>query len=155
LEQKIYFEDISPGTSLPKQEFGPHTLINGVQWAGIQEHPSPTHTDRDHVRVHRGLRTFICSGAQREAYLFRMLLDWVGPGGDLRKASLRNTASTFEGDMMCYTGTVVEKSPSADDPWVICEIDAQNQNGEAIITGQITLTVPSRRQARQQATARP
>lgn len=147
MEQQIYFEDIELGTSLPRREFGPHTLVNGIRWAGIQEHPSPTHTDRDYVRKHRGLRTFIASGAHREAYLIRMLTDWVGPRGDLRKLSVRHTASTFEGDMMCYTGTVVEKSPSADDPWVVCEIDARNQNGEEIIRGQCTLMVPSRKTA--------
>jgi acyl dehydratase len=144
MEQKVFFEDIAVGTRLPVREFGPHTLVNGIRWAGIQEHPSPTHTDRDYVREHRGLRTFIASGAHREAYLARMLMDWVGPRGDLRKIGVRHTVSTFEGDMMCFSGTVVEKSPSPDDPWIVCEIDAKNQNGEAIMRGQCTLIVPSR-----------
>ena len=144
MEQKVYFEDIAVGDALPKREFGPHTLVDGIRWAGVQEHPSPTHTDRDYVREHRGLRTFIASGAHREAYLARMLMDWVGPRGDLRKIGIRHTASTFEGDMMCLSGTVVEKSPSPDDPWILCEIDAKNQNGEDIMRGQATASVPSR-----------
>ena len=144
MEQQVYFEDIALGSALPNREFGPHTLVNGIRWAGIQEHPSPTHTDRDYVREHRGLRTFIASGANREAYLVRMLMDWVGPRGDLRKLAVRHTASTFEGDMMRYTGTVVEKSPSPEDPWIVCEIDAKNQKGEDIIRGRCTLLVPSR-----------
>lgn len=145
MEQRIWFEDVEVGTTLPKREFGPHTLVSGVRWAGVQENPSPTHTDRDYVREHRGLRTFISSGAQREAYLARALTDWVGPRGDLRKLDIRHTASTFEGDMQYYSGTIIEKSPLAEDPWIRCEIDAKNQNGEDIIKGQCTLMVPSRR----------
>lgn len=45
---------------------------------------------------------------------------------------------------MRFSGTVVEKSPSPDDPWIVCEIDAKNQNGEDIMRGQCTLILPSR-----------
>lgn len=146
MEQRVYYQDVKVGDSLPRLEFGPHTLVNGIRWAGIQEHPSPTHTDRDYVRKHRGLRTFIASGAHREAYLAKMLMEWVGPRGDLRKLNIRHSASTFEGDMMCYGGTVIEKSPSKDDPWIVCEIDAKNQDGEDIMRGTCTLMVPRRNQ---------
>jgi acyl dehydratase len=148
MEQNVFFEDIELGMRLPVREFGPHTLVNGIRWAGIQEHPSPTHTDRDYVRQHRGLRTFIASGAHREAYLARTLMDWVGPRGDLRKMAVRHTASTFEGDLLRFSGTVVEKSPSPDDPWITFELDAKNQNGEDIMRGQFTLIVPSRQAGR-------
>jgi acyl dehydratase len=144
LKQQVYFEDIDVGSSLPYREFGPHTLVDGIRWAGVQEHPSPTHTDREYMRERRGAKGFIASGANREAYLFRLLMDWVGPRGDLRKAAIRNTASTYEGDMMRFTGTVVEKSPSIQDPWIRCEIDARNQDGVEIMRGQCTLVVPSR-----------
>jgi len=143
-QQQVYFEDLEVGSRLPTREFGPHTLVDGIRWAGVQEHPSPTHTDREYMRERRGAKGFIASGANREAYLFRLLYDWVGPGGDLRKSSLRNTASTYEGDLMRFGGTVVEKSPSAEDPWIVCEIDATNQDGVQIVRGQCTLMVPSR-----------
>jgi acyl dehydratase len=144
MEQRVYFEDIAQGTALPVREFGPHTLVDAIRWAGVQEHPSPTHTDRDYMRERRGAKGFIASGAHREAYLIRLLMDWVGPRGDLRKLSVRNTASTFEGDMMRFTGTVVEKSSSSEDPWIVCELDGRNQNGEQIVQGRCTLVVPSR-----------
>jgi acyl dehydratase len=147
MEQRVYFEDVEPGTALPAREFGPHTLVSAIRWAGVQENPSPTHTDRERARALRGLKGIIASGAQRETYLSRMLLDWAGPRGDLRKMSLRHTASTFEGDMMRYSATVVEKSPAADDPWIVCELEGKNQDGVEILRGRCTLTLPSRRAA--------
>jgi len=144
MEQRVYFEDVETGTSLPEREFGPHTLVAAIRWAGVQENPSPTHTDRDGARAMRGVRGIIASGAQREAALSRMLMDWAGPRGDLKKLGLRHTASTFEGDMMRFSGTVVEKSPTAADPWIVCEIEGTNQNGERILQGRCTLSLPSR-----------
>jgi hypothetical protein len=41
---QVYFEDIGLGTQAPRREFGPHTLVHGIRWAGAQEHPSPTGT---------------------------------------------------------------------------------------------------------------
>jgi acyl dehydratase len=144
IEQRVYFEDVEPGTAVTGQEFGPHTLVSAIRWAGVQENPSPTHTDRDGARAMRGVRGIISSGAQRESYLAKTLMDWVGPRGDLKKMSLRHTASTFEGDMQRYSATVVEKSPSADDPWVVCEFEGRNQDGEPILRGRCTLMLPTR-----------
>ncbi len=147
MEQRVYFEDVAPGAALPVREFGPHTLVAAIRWAGVQEHPSPTHTDREYGRARRGLKGIIASGAQREAYLLRLLMDWIGPRGDVRKLSVRNTAPTYEGDVMRFSGTVVEKSPSLDDPWIVCELDGRNQDGVQIVQGRCTLVLPSRQAA--------
>jgi hypothetical protein len=53
--------------------------------------------------------------------------------------------STFEGDLMRYSGRVVEKSPTPDDPWITCELEGTNQDGRQILTGRCTLVLPSRR----------
>ena len=37
-----------------------------------------------------------------------MLTDWIGPLGQLRKLSFRHLHPTFEGDMIRYSGKVVE-----------------------------------------------
>jgi acyl dehydratase len=147
MEQRVFFEDVTVGTALPNREFGPHTLVDAIRWAGVQEHPSPTHTDREYGRERRGLKGIIASGTQREAYLVRLLMDWVGPRGDLRKLGVRNTASTFEGDMMRFTGTVIEKSAERHDPWIVCEVDGRNQNDEQILQGRCTLLLPLRQDA--------
>ena len=144
---QIYFEDLSCGDRLPSQEYGPLTVADTVRWAGLQENWSQLHFDRDHVRNHNGMRTFIASGAYREALLFRMLTDWVGPKGRLNKISLRHTYSTFEGDIIVYSGTILEKSASSANPWVRCEIEGTNRQGRQILTGSCILTIPVRNTA--------
>ena len=142
---QIHFEDLSCGDPLPEREYGPVTVTDTVRWAGLQEHWSQLHYDRDYVRQHNGLRTFIASGAYREALLFRMLTDWAGPKGRLDKISLRHTYSTFEGDRIFYSGKIIEKSSTPDDPWIRCEIEGKNQQGRQILTGSCVLIVPAKK----------
>ena len=143
-EQHVYFEDLHANDPLPVREHGPLTIIDTVRWAGVQENSQQLHFDRDFVREHNGLRTFIASGSYREALLVRMITDWIGPRGMLRKISIRQTASTFEGDTMRFSGHVGEKSADDGDPWVNCEIEGTNQDGERIIEGRCTLVLPTR-----------
>jgi acyl dehydratase len=142
--QELYFEDISAGDSIPGREYGPLTIVDTVRWAGLQENTQHLHYDRDYVRQHNGLPTFIASGAYRQALLIRMLTDWIGPRGWLRKISVRHTYSTFEGDMMNFGGRVVEKAADPADLWITCELDGKNQADKQILTGRCTLTLPRR-----------
>src|SRR3970282_2108987 len=112
------FDDVAVGDSIPAREYGPLTIIDTVRWAGLQENWQQLHYDRDWVREHNGLRTFIASGAYRQALLMRMLTDWIGPRGMLRKISLRHTYPTYEGDTMFFSARVVEKSADRSDPWI-------------------------------------
>jgi acyl dehydratase len=144
IAQQIYFDDVDVGTALPEREYEPHTLAAAVRWAGVQENWGLLHFDREHVRAHSGLKTVIASGALRQSLLARMLTDWVGPRGRLRKMRLRHTASTFEGDTQRYSARVVEKSPNPAEPWVACELEGRNQDDRVILTGTCTLTLPTR-----------
>jgi len=143
-QQQLYFEVIKPGDLPLSRDYGPLTVTDTVRWAGFQENWQHLHFDRDHVREHNGLRTFIASGAYRQALLIRMLTDWIGPLGRLRKLSLRQTHPTFEGDMMHYSCQLVEKSSTPDDPWITCDLAGKNQEGRQILTGTCTLSLPSR-----------
>ena len=148
VDQQVYFEDVAIGDPLPSRTYGPHTIQDAVRWAGLQENWQHLHYDRDHVRQHNGLQTFIASGAYRQALLMRMLTDWIGPRGWLRKISVRHTYSTFEGDMMRFEGSVIEKSAEAASGAVVCELQGANQEGRNILSGHCTLSLPYRSSAR-------
>ncbi len=142
--QDRYFENIDVGDSIPAREHGPLTIVDTVRWAGLQENSQHLHYDRDHVREHNGLKTFIASGAYRQALLMRMLTDWIGPRGWLKKISVRHTYSTFEGDTMRFAARITKKSADPADPWIDCELDGKNQEEQQILTGQCTLILPHR-----------
>lgn len=139
-----YFEEIEEGDEIPPTEYGPLTILETVRWAGVQENWERLHWDREFAREHSRLKTFIASGAYRQALLARTLTDWVSPGGALRKLRVRHVAPTFEGDSIRYFGRVVAKSAFADDPWVECEINGKNQRDESILTARCVLRVATR-----------
>ena len=142
--EQVYFEDVGVGDSIPAREYGPLTIVDTVRWAGLQENWQHLHYDRDNVREHNGLKTFIASGAYRQALLMRMLTDWIGPGGWLRKISIRHTYSTFEGDMMRFSAQIAEKSTDPADFWITCDLVGSNQEDRQILTGRCTLILPGR-----------
>ncbi len=144
MDQQIFFEDVSVGDQIPPREFGPLAIVDTVRWAGLQENWQHLHYDRDHVRRHNGLRTFIASGAYRQALLMRMLTDWIGPCGWLKKISIRHTYSTFEGDLMRFAAKVREKSADSSENWIVCDLEGTNQDNRQILTGNCTLLLPKR-----------
>lgn len=144
INQELYFEDLNTGDPIPSREYAPLTIVDTVRWAGLQENTQHLHYDRDHVRQHNGLPTFIASGAYRQALLIRMLTDWIGPRGWLRKISVRHTYSTFEGDMMRFGGRILDKSTESSDSWITCDLDGRNQTDKQILTGRCTLIIPRR-----------
>jgi len=144
MNQTIYFDDVAVGDAIPAREYGPLTIVDTVRWAALQENWQHLHYDRDHVRQHNGLKTFIASGAYRQALLLRMLTDWIGPRGWLGKISVRHTYSTFEGDTMRFTTMIAEKSTDPAESWIACELRGTNQEGREILTGRCTLSLPRR-----------
>ncbi len=137
--EQTNFEQIQLGDQIPEREFGPLTIQETVRWAGFQENSAQLHYDREHARGHSGLKTFIASGEYRQALLMRVLTDWIGPRGVLRKLSLRQTFPTFEGDLMHFSAKIIEKSPNESEPWIVCELIGKNQEYHQILTGQCTL----------------
>ena len=143
-QQQLFFEDVQVGHAIPERQHGPLSIVDSVRWVGFQENwEARLHFDREHVREHSGQRSFIAAGAYREALIARMLTDWVGPDGTLKKLAIRHTRPTIEGDTMFFSGAVVEKSPDASDPWLTCALEGKNQDGEPIITGRGTVTLPA------------
>ena len=142
---QVHFEDVDVGAEIAAREYGPLTIVDTVRWAGLQENWQHLHFDRDHVREHNGLKTFIASGAYRQALLMRMLTDWIGARGWLRKISVRHTYSTFEGDRMRFSAKVAAKSVEESDSSIVCDLEGTNQENRQILTGRCTLILPRRR----------
>lgn len=149
MTKQLCFEDVDLGYPIPKRAFGPLTIVDTVQWAGFQENWYQLHWDRDFVRERSGLRTFIGSGGYREALLVRTITDWIGPRGNLRKLTVRQSFPTFEGDLIVYAGTVTEKSPTPNDPWIACDFEGKNQDDRVLLTARCCVILPNSENNRQ------
>lgn len=145
VDQKLFFENVQVGQAAPETRHGPLTLVDTIRWCGFQQNWwASLHYDRERVRTRSGLRSFIASGAYREALVARMITDWIGPRGMLRRLAMRHVASTLEGDSMVYTMTVVEKSEDPKDPQVTFQVEGRNQEDKQILTARCTVTLPTR-----------
>jgi acyl dehydratase len=144
--EQLWFEDVTPGLVIPSRTFGPLSIVDTVQWAGFQENWYRLHWDREFARERSGLRSFIASGAYREALLVRAITDWIGPRGVLRKLTVRQSYPTFEGDLIQYSGTVLESPPTAEPSSILCDLRGGNQEQQLILTARCTLVLPSRNQ---------
>ena len=142
--EQLYFDDVQVGDTMPVRGFGPLAIMNTVQWAGIQENWGRLHFDREHVRAVNGLQTFIASGDHRQALLARALTNWIGARGWLQRFGVRYTAPTYEGDLMRSVGQVLARSADRDAPWIACELEGSNQDGQRTLTGRCTILLPTR-----------
>jgi acyl dehydratase len=127
------------GAVIPAASYGPLTIIDTVRWAGVQENSEQLHWDREFARQHSKLRTFIASGAYRQALLARTLTDWIGPQGSLRKMRVRHVAPLFEGDTITYGGRIIAVTDGESELDLICEVEGHDQNGKRLLTGQCVL----------------
>jgi acyl dehydratase len=137
------FSAIAVGDVVVEAQYGPLSIDDTVKWAASQEIWERLHFDREFAREHSGQRTFIASGAYRQAMLARMVTDWLGARGILRTMGVRHTAPTLEGDVMRFAATCVEKSRDPADPWIACDVIGTNQDGVTIMTGHITVRLPA------------
>jgi acyl dehydratase len=135
--------DFNVGDELVTAEFGPLTIADTVQWAGVQENLERLHFDREFARENGRLRTFIASGGYRQALLARALTDRIGARGKLLKLRVRHTAPTFEGDMLRYSARITKTTPRSDGLAISCEIEGKNQQNEQILVGSCLVLLPS------------
>lgn len=137
----LSFDQLAVRDSLPVRTHGPYTIEDAVRWAGLQENSQRLHYDRDHVREHNGLRTFIASGAYRQALLLRLLTDVTGPHGQVNSLSVRHTKATFEGDYIRYSAVVIEKSLVDGAGRVTLGVSAANQDDVEVMRGTAVVTL--------------
>ena len=132
-------KNMLPGDEIVSREFGPLTIIDTVRWAGVQENSEQLHWDREFVREHSRLRTFIASGGYRQALLARTLTDWLGPHGTLKKLQVRHTAPTYEGDMLTCSARMIETTKVPEGVLVSCAVEGRNQKTESVFVGRCVM----------------
>lgn len=128
--------EVKAGARMPVAEFGPLTIIDTVRWAGFQENWTRLHYDRNWVKDHARLPTFIASGEYRQALLLRALMLWAGPRGAITRFRIRHIAPTHEGDVMRFHAEVEQVIDADGFRFVECTVEGRNQNEKPIMTGE-------------------
>lgn len=128
--------DLKIGDELPVLVVGPFTLADFVRWAAYQENWLRMHYDKAYADRHAHLPNCLQSGHHRAALLARMITDWLGSEGRLRRFAVRHTAPVFLGDTVRCGGRVRGTS-GTEDKRMLVELDiwAINQNAQVVSEG--------------------
>lgn len=137
------FEDVNVGDEIPRLVVGPVTLQDLVEWCGAEEDYLNIHYDKAVAKA-AGLPGCVIQGYFKCGMLGRMLTDWLGEDGSLKKMGVSYRGMDFPGDTLTCHGKVTNKYVEEGENCIELEIWTENQRGEKTTPGTAVVTLPSR-----------
>lgn len=129
--KKLRFADINVGDTLPtfKKDM---TCLGDAMYQAVTWDFARHHYDYKFAES-LGLPGPFPDGAVYSAYLAKVVTDWIGESGEIRKLSFRFKTMTFIGDTVTCSGRVEEKYQEDGKNLVKVSLYAENQKGQKVI----------------------
>ena len=141
-DKALYFEDVEEGMELPPLVKRP-TAVALFRYSAVTWNPHRIHYDKEWAQ-YEGYPAVLVQAHLHGAYLTQMVMDWIGPGGVLRKLSWSNRRFALPGDALTCKGRVTRKHVANGQHYVECDIWEENQDGEVCAPGTALVSLPSR-----------
>jgi acyl dehydratase len=138
---KKYFENIKENEEIPPFE----VTVNRthiVKYAGAGGDFNPVHHDEEFAKA-VGLPSVFAMGLMHGGFLSKTLTDWAGDG-TVKRYKIRFATIVWPKDTITCKGTVIRKYQEDGENLVDLEISVVNQKGENAITGEATVSLPSK-----------
>lgn len=142
MTKQHYIEDIEVGKEIGPLEIHP-TTQQLVKYAGASGDFYQIHYDKDFALANK-LPGVILHGALKNAFLGRLMTDFAGEHGWVRKLSVSYRGMDQPGTKVVCRGKVVKKHSEHGHHMVDCEIWLENAKGEKTTPGSATVILPSR-----------
>lgn len=139
---QLYFEDVTEGEQIPKlvQHCDSQRL---VLWAAGSGDYYQIHYDKDFAQK-TGLKDRIVHGALKHALLGRMLHEWIGEEGRVKRFACQYRGMDMvDEDVTCF-GTVTGKRSENGDHLVDLDVWTEDPAGNKTTPGTATVSLPSR-----------
>lgn len=142
MSDQVCWEDVAVGDELPSLELAItekriHLMTSGTQdWY-------PVHYDSAFARKSGHKEVFVNTGFIHAA-LVRVLTDWMGNAGFLRRLKFEMRRQHRLGDMMVCRARVVAKEERGGDACVDLEVWAENEREGVVTPGEATVILPRR-----------
>ena len=139
---QLYWEDVQVGDELAgfSLEITPKRLF--LQISGSQDW-YPVHHDPAFARKAGHADIFMNTGFTQAA-LVRVVTDWMGDDGFLRKLSLEMRRQQRPGDTMVCKGKVIDKYRRGGEGWVELAVWAENEREGVTTPGKASVILPCR-----------
>ena len=138
----LYFEDVKEGDEVK-------TLVQNcdaqrlVMWAGAYGDFYQIHYDKDFAQ-RTGLPDRIVHGALKHALLGRMLHEWAGDEGRVRRVACQYRGMDMVDKDVTCTGVVTGKRSEGGENLVDLEVWTEDPDGKKTTPGTATVALPSR-----------
>ena len=139
--QQTYFEDVSVGQEIELKVVPSTQQL--VQWAAGSGDFYQIHYDVEFAKS-TGLSGLIIHGALKHALLGRMLHEWVGYGGRIKKWGVSYRGMDVPGQELTCKGVVTATRQEDGENLVDLEIWTANPEGQKTTPGSATVILPSR-----------
>ena len=139
---KVYFEDVNVGDELPPLVKGPIQQIQLTRYAGASGDFNPIHQDPEFAKA-AGMGGVFAHGMLSMGFVAQCVTDWAG-AGRVRKVGVRFAALVRLNDTVTCRARVIATSQKDGLSLVELDVWAENQNGEKVVTGKATVTLPTR-----------
>jgi acyl dehydratase len=138
---QIYYEDVKEGMDLPEISYGPITTEMIVRFAAARNNYHPIHYDKDFARG-EGHPDVLVEGPMKFALFERLMREWIGEYGTLRKISATYRGIDIPGNTLLIKGKIISKSIEGDQGNIYCELWAKNQMGTITTKGNALVMLP-------------
>jgi hypothetical protein len=81
-------------------------------------------------------------GNQIEGLLYRMIYNWTGDSGFLKRSDYKYRRVSLHGDVLTMKGKVNKIYIEEDEPLVDLQVHCENQSGLKILAGSSTVRLP-------------
>jgi acyl dehydratase len=139
---QVYFEDVTEGAEIPKlvQNCDSQRL---VFWAAGSGDYYQIHYDKDFAQA-TGLPECIVHGALKHALLGRLLHDWAGEGGKIKRVACQYRGMDMIAKDVTCRGVVTGKRSEDGRHVVELEVWTEDAKGNRTTPGTAVLELPSR-----------
>jgi len=139
-----YFDDIDAGDEIgplvretTREEIRLYASTGGVG-------PGMGRFASDEGAKGEGLQNMIVPGNMSMAFLSKLLTDWAGPEGRLRRLEVNFRRMVNPGDKISCTGLVIDKEEVDGEAHVKIDVAIDNERGEKPVVGTAVVALPKR-----------
>ncbi|HZP26564.1 MAG TPA: hypothetical protein VFB90_05895 [Dehalococcoidia bacterium] len=143
--QQRYWEDVSEGEELANFQIEINARRAYLDVSGSQDW-YPPHHDAEFARKAGHAGIFMTTGFTQAA-LVRVLTDWMGDEGFLKRLSFEMRRQQRPGDTMTCRGRVTRKYIEDGRHYVDCEVWAESEREGMTTPGRAVVALPSRESA--------
>ena len=141
--ERLFFEDVEVGAEIP-------ALVNKVDLPQLFRYSAATwnffllHLEKEYAKKN-GFKDANIHASFYGAFFAKMMTNWIGDPGRLKKLRYKVTVMGFPGDTLFCKGKVVKKYEESGENLVDCDIWVENQHGVEVAPASVTVSLLSKK----------